>query len=131
MPLLTAEQILAAEDILHEDVPCPEWGGDVRVVTLSGEELDEFRSQYKVANDAHYNKGFCEELTNKYIFLAHVCRDESGQRVFSDPASLEKKSGAVVDRLFRVALRLNGYGDDEKNSLKGESGGTGTPVTSV
>lgn len=132
MALLTAQQIDSADDITYEEVPCPEWGGEVPVVTLTGPELDEFRADYKRANDDHYNKGFCEEITNKYVFLAHVCRDrETRERLFADTSILEKKSGAVTDRLFDVALRLNGYGAERKNSLKGESGGTDTPAIST
>ena len=33
---LTAETILNAEDFRYEDVECPEWGGTVRVRSLSG-----------------------------------------------------------------------------------------------
>lgn len=132
MALLTAQEIESADDLLYEDVPCPEWGGEVPMVTLTGPELDAFREDYKRANDEHYRKGHCEEITNKYVFLSHVCRDrQTRQRLFPDASVLEKKAGAVTDRLFSAAVRLNGYGADEKNSPRGVSGGTDTPATSA
>ena len=38
--LLSKEQILAAEDLPHKDVPVPEWKGTVRVRALTGFERD-------------------------------------------------------------------------------------------
>lgn len=40
--LLTREQILKAQDRTYKDVSCPEWGGKVRIQSLSGAERDQF-----------------------------------------------------------------------------------------
>lgn len=135
MPLLTAQQIIDADDILHEDVPCPEWGGDVRIKMLDGNELDAYRREYKEANDAHYSRGFCEDITGRELFLSHVCCDESGGRLFnaSQVEALGKKSCKALERLYSRALALNYPSTEElrKNSSTGESGGTDTPGTST
>jgi len=42
MGLLTRDAILEAQDLQHEEVYIPEWGGSVRVRTLTGAERDAF-----------------------------------------------------------------------------------------
>ena len=44
MPILNKAAILAAEDLKTETVAVPEWGGEVRVRTLTGTERDAFES---------------------------------------------------------------------------------------
>ncbi len=104
--LLGKLAILAALDIKTEDVPVPEWGGIVRVKTLTGTERDAFESGL-VGTD---NKRNLENLRARLLSLAIV--DENGSRVFSesDAALLGSKSAAALDRLFDVAQRLNGIG---------------------
>ena len=45
MNLLTKSAILGINDLKHEDVPVPQWGGTVRVRAMTGQERDEIVSR--------------------------------------------------------------------------------------
>lgn len=116
MGLLTREQILAAEDLPTRIVPVPEWGGDVRVRSLTLKE----REAYEV--EKFRTKG--EHSTASLIVACVV--DDQGRRLFGpdDLAALEAKSNAGAQRVFFAAYELNGFGLDairsaEKNSASG------------
>lgn len=116
MGVLNKAAILSAEDLKTETVAVPEWGGDVRVRTLTGTERDAFESGL-VADGGKRN---LDNLRARLLALAIV--DDHGARVFTDGDAmlLGGKSAAVLDRLFDVAQRLNGIGaqaeaETEKN----------------
>jgi len=103
MGLLSKSAILAASDLKHEDVQVPQWGGTVRVRTMTGIERDEFRTA--IASEGGIPVGqFSAAL------LAATIVDESGARLFTaeDMAALQAKSAASLDAPAAVAMRLNG-----------------------
>jgi hypothetical protein len=126
MGLLSKAAILSAEDLQHEDVPVPQWGGTVRVRVMNGVERDEFRAL--MASDEPIPVGrFAAAL------LAATCVDESGQRLFSmdDIEALQAKSAASLDAPAAAAMRLNRLAataveDAAKNSASGQSGDSGS-----
>lgn len=127
--LLDKAAILAAQDLPFEDVAVKEWGGSVRIRTMSGKERDEFRAA--VAEEAGMKIGaFSAAL------LATTIVDEAGNRLFSveDVEALRGKSSKALDALAAVAMRLNGLGptsheDAVKNSEGDRSAdsGSGSP----
>jgi hypothetical protein len=121
--MLTKEQILAVEDSRFEVVSVPEWGGEVCVGVMTGEERDAFEAA-------------CYSSRNGQAFTpsirARVCswtiRGEDGQRLFGpdDIATLGRKSGVALERVYVVAERVNGLTKSsmdelEKNSKSGQS----------
>lgn len=48
MPRLSAAAVLKADDLPREVVPVPEWGGDILLRALSGNELDAWRAEWRV-----------------------------------------------------------------------------------
>jgi hypothetical protein len=118
--LLSAEEILAADDLRHTDVPVPEWtpgyieGGDVepravRLRVLQADEAIDFATSLQGAD-----AGVKNELV---ISLIAVCAiDENGDRLFAEDqvAGLRKKSFSVYQRLQNAVLILNGFADEEK-----------------
>lgn len=92
MTLLNKKAILAAMDLKTEDVAVPEWGGDVRVRTLTGTERDAFESGL-VQKDG---KRDLSNLRARLVSLAII--DENGARPFSetDAALLGGKSAAAL-----------------------------------
>lgn len=105
--LLSKSNILAVDDLKQEDVPVPEWGGTVRLRTLTGTERDAF-GQALMGTDGK------ADMTNYRARLLASCMvAEDGSALFSsaEVGALGAKSGAVLDRLFRVADRLNGLGE--------------------
>ncbi|WP_426196183.1 hypothetical protein [Massilia sp. DWR3-1-1] len=130
MRLLNKAAILGAEDLKHEDVEVPAWGGTVRVRVMTGAERDEFRAS--VASEEGVALG-----RFSVALLAATLIDESGARLFTldEIDQLAEKSAASIDKPAGVAMRLNGLGgsaveDAVKNSESGQSGdsGSGSPL---
>lgn len=126
MALLTREQILGVEDLGHEDVNVPEWGGVVRVGMLTGTERDAFEQVIVVrqGKKTHMN---LDNIRARLVALCVV--DGDGQRVFSetDVKALGRKSAVALNRVFEVAQRLNGLTDEDMEELAGnlETGQSG------
>ena len=101
---LNAESILAAEDFKYAEVECPEWGGTVRVRSLSGGQRAQITQR---VNDKQL-----DELDELLTVMA--CVDEDGSRIFTnkDIASLKKKSAAVVTRIAKKVLEISGIGNE-------------------
>lgn len=104
--LLDKNSILDANDLKHEDVEVPEWGGTVRVRSLTAAD------RYGLL-DASLDSGG-EINRQKFVLgmLAAAIVDESGDRLFTDGEVLQlsSKSFAALDRLIPVSNRLNGLG---------------------
>lgn len=125
MPLLTKEQILGADDLPYEDVPVPEWGGTVRVRTLSGMERDAFEGA--ITEQRGRNVRIKPENVRARLVALSVV-DEEGQPLFrlSDIKQLGAKSARALDRVWDVARRLSGISNEDveelaKNSPNGQS----------
>jgi hypothetical protein len=106
MTLLTREAILTAQDLAHEDVPVPEWGGTVRVRTLTGAERDALGAAMVDADGKPDLVGYrCRMVAASVV-------DEAGARLFSDAdaAALGAKSASALDRVASAVERINGMG---------------------
>jgi len=119
--LLTKEQILSIDDLKTEDVDVPEWGGVVRVRSLTGAERDEFESSLLVGKgkDREVN------MTNaraRMVYLTAV--DDEGKRLFTSPTDIKalgKKNAAALDALFAVGQKLSGLRKEDVDELLGNS----------
>lgn len=110
--VLDAAQILDADDLPREWVPVPEWGGGVYVRSMMAVERDAWE-QLQLKSKRQNARGH---------LCALVSVNEAGERLFTDEqaVALGKKAAGAVDRIFSVAIRLNGFGvrdieDLEKN----------------
>lgn len=104
MKLLDKAAILAAKDLKTEDVDVPEWGGAVRVSTMTGTGREAL-SQSLAVVDGKTDMSFYREK-----MLAACIVGEDGAPLFSsgEVALLAGKSAAALARVFAVAERLNG-----------------------
>lgn len=120
MGLLNREAILAADDLPYEDVPVPEWGGTVRIRTLSGTERDAFEAATVVTVGQRRDVNI-RNIRARLVAAAAV--DEQGKQLFSaaDVKELGKKSGRALDRLFDVASKLSGMSARDVEELAGNS----------
>jgi len=115
--MLTKEQILAVKDITYETVPVPEWGGEVRIKVLSGEERDAFEDSIL--------RGQKTDMRNVRAKLcARVIVDGDGKRMFSDQEinKLAAKSSVALDRIFSAAQRLNRLRAEDVEEMVKNSG---------
>ena len=119
MAILKRDDILQAPDIIKELVAVPEWGGEVYVKGLTGDELDKFQGSLVI------NPGKNQRLNlnnfNAKLAALSIC-DEDGKRIFteSDTQALAKKSSVALLRVTEVARRLSGLGDAEVAELTAE-----------
>lgn len=104
--------IFDAEDLVYEDVVVPEWRGvTVRVRGLSAEGRADFflRGQAKTEEEE-----LLRQRVSSAMMVALTVEDpKTSDKLFDvdnkdEIEALMKKSGAVIDRLNTVALRLSG-----------------------
>ena len=118
--MLDKAQILAADDRKLTSVPCAEWGGDVYIRCMSGEERDIYEGEcYQLKGK---NITFNRQNVRARLLVRCLC-DESGKRLFADADAKElgQKSGRVLDRLFDVAQKTNGLTKADVDDLSKNS----------
>jgi len=114
---LKRDDILKAQDILTEKVPVPEWGGDVCVKGMTGTERDAFESSIVSSNG---KKTSVNMVNIRAKLAAQTICDENGERLFTDADDVKvlgAKSATALQRVFEVAQRLSGIGDDAIQEL--------------
>jgi len=119
MALLNRDAILAADDLPRELVSVPEWGGEVYVRCMTGEERDAWEASVVDTSGAGKAKPKLENLRAKLV--ARTVVDEDGNRLFSDldVAVLGRKSAAAMDRLYTVAAKLSKISKSDEEELVG------------
>lgn len=111
--LLNKDAILSKDDSKHIDLEVPEWGGTVRIATMSGFARDRFEASVLGKNGSLNHSNIRAKL------VAACLVDDKGELMFSekDVAALGKKSSKVLDMIFSEAQKLNGIGDAEVEEL--------------
>ena len=110
--LLTREQILQAEDLRSETVEIPEWKGSVIVRGLTGSGRGRFQNSIMSQNgNIGSNKMTVDMKDAEMRLVAYCVVDENGKRLFTekDIKELGEKSGAAINRISEVAMRLSGF----------------------
>ena len=113
--VLTREQILAAPDVVIEEVDVPEWGGSVLLRTLTAHQAEEWIRRARDPETRQINfHGFMPAL------LALTIVDADGQTVFSetDVEALGEKSAEVIRRLYERASKLSSLGDATDEAIE-------------
>ncbi|QTD96965.1 phage tail assembly chaperone [Streptomyces cyanogenus] len=122
---LNRDAILGVNDLLTEKVDVPEWGGEVIVRGLTGEERDAYEaSRRQIRNAGTPQQELVILSENMRAGLLVKCLiDENGDRLFTDQDAglLGMKNGRTLDRLFDVASRLSGLSDEEAEQMEGNS----------
>ena len=115
---LTKDQIFGADDLKREVVKVPEWGGEVWVGVMTGQQRDAMESgQYRLQKSG-------DPMANMRSRMAvYTVTNEDGSPMFteSDIPKLAAKSGIALGRIFEVATRLNGMSKEAVDELVGNS----------
>jgi len=113
---LSRDAILAAEDRTYEDVDCPEWGGTVRLRSITGAQRDAYE-QGIVQQRGNSRALNLRNARAKLIVLCAV--DDTGKPLFTeaDVNALGRKNAKPLDRLFDACRRLAGLSDDDVERL--------------
>lgn len=106
--------ILEAKDRRAEALEVKEWGVTVYMTELSALALDSW--QEEVSRRKKDGDGM---MLDSASLVARCMCDKDGNRIIGDDDLTEfsKKSGKVIKRLFDVALRVNGIGEDTVDEL--------------
>jgi len=120
--MLSKSGILECKDIESEVVNVPEWSGEVMVYGLTLAEKD-------VWTDSILDDGKANMQGATARLCALSIRDEKGKPIFTskDITSLQAKSAKALDRVFQVAQRLSGIGQEEIEETVKNSEKTQTP----
>jgi hypothetical protein len=112
---LKRDQILEADDLRREEVEVPEWGGTVLIAAMNGTVRDAWE-QSLIGPKGKVN---IENVRARLV--AYTAVDEHGNRVFTeeDIERLGGKSAAVLERLCKVAQRLNLLTEQELEDVQG------------
>ena len=115
---LTAEAILQAEDFVYDDVECPEWGGTVRIRSLSGAQ----RVTLKKAIDNGQ-----DDVDEMLCVMAIV--DDDGNRIFNQKqiAELSRKNTKAISRVAIRVLEISGMRNPDKAVADAEKNSGGIP----
>lgn len=117
MGLLSRDGILDAKDMKTEDIAVPEWGGDVRIRMLTGQERDAFEaSMVQMGKDGSQKRNI-ENLRARLVAMCIV--NEAGELMFSPPdiPLLGRKSAAALQRVFNACQKLNEVSDSDVEEL--------------
>lgn len=113
---LTKEQILTADDLPTREVEVPEWGGTVRVRTLTGAQRDEYDQAFR-----DKRKGNSLDLRGlRSLLVAMSVVDDAGNQMFTraDVDALQGKNTAAIERVFAAAQELSLIGQAQESAEK-------------
>lgn len=100
---LSVDAILAAPDVTEETVDVPEWGGKVKVRSLTKAE------QIRVRKASVKSNGDVDEAEMEMrLFLSGVVEPKFSEHHAAD---LFEKSAGPVDRVLNAILQISGMGD--------------------
>jgi len=104
---LSREDILKAEDRRIEVVEVPEWGGSVRVRSMTGAERDQFEGEVL---DIRRGGVELKRANFRARLVVRTVVGDDDKPMFSpgDLEALGAKSAAALDRVIAIAMRLNG-----------------------
>jgi hypothetical protein len=122
------DRIIAVDDTQKEIVKIDEWGVEVEIRGMSG------AARASISQDAAENNGNINFLKMMPELVVQCCFDpETGEQVFDskDKELVMGKSGAALDRIVNIAMRLSGFADKAidhagKDSLSTPKGGSST-----
>ena len=116
--LLNKEQIKSVSDLETQDVEVPEWGGTVRLKSLTGAERDRFEAGV-VQGQGRNTTVNMQNLRAKLVAQSAI--GEDGKPLFTeeDVKWLGEKSAKALNRLFNAAQSLSGLSESDVKELAG------------
>lgn len=137
--LLSRAQMLNADDTVYDYVHVPQWGGHVRIKSLTAGERE--RYEESTMTRVQTPDGMTKEqvllgIRAKLVVLAVV--DEKGQAVFKkeDAPVLLRKNTAAVQLVYEAIQRLSGMrkadvvdAGETSSSARNGASSSGSPAT--
>jgi len=107
--ILTAEEIWAAKDIEERTVEVPQWGGAVRIRTLSQKQSGELRRRASRTNPVTKQSEIDNEALEAMLFVEGVIEPKF---TMVDYGRLMDKSMAAVSTVLRAIMDASGLSSD-------------------
>jgi hypothetical protein len=106
MGLLTKADILAVSDLPTKDIEVPEWGGTIRIRSLTSAQVEDLQAEFMAARDD--GRLVPQHWRAKHLALSAV--DEAGALLFTEAeaSKLAQKSGVAMGRVFDAINTFNG-----------------------
>lgn len=102
METLTAEQLLAAKDFVEEHVDVPEWGGCVKVRTLS------MGARYRIAEGSATLKGREQRVDSVRLAVLTLLHGIVDPKLTEEQAILlAEKNASAVERVIQAIWRAS------------------------
>ncbi len=103
-PYLSADQILATDDRKYAEVEVPEWGGTVRLATMTAQQRDQY--EYALANRKEDDT---QAPSMRATLVAACAVDENGALLFTaqQVEALSAKNASALNRLWHKCLEIN------------------------
>lgn len=116
--LLNKEQIKSVSDLETLDVEVPEWGGTVRLKSLTGAERDRFEASV-VQGQGKNTTVNMQNLRAKLVAQSAIGEDGKALFTEEDVKWLGEKSAKALNRLFNAAQQLSGLSESDVKELAG------------
>jgi hypothetical protein len=119
MAFLTRDQILNCDDIKTQEVSVPEWGGSVLVRGMTGTERDAFEASITSQQSGKSPAMRLDNIRAKLVQKSVADPTDNAKLMFTvaDIELLGKKSAQALNRVFEVAQKLSGVGDDDVEEM--------------
>ncbi len=119
--LLSADDILNANDVIIEWCPVPEWGngkGGVYVRSLQGSELDDYQGSL-LKRDSKGKQIVTYNNMRAKLAVRTIC-NKDGKLLFNEfqVDLLASKNAAGLSRVFEVASRLSGLSEKDIKEME-------------
>lgn len=129
------EKARVTNDLPSEKVDVPEWGCAVYIRTVGAVERDMFE-EASLVKKGKMRETSIRNIRARMVVLTACNEDGTPAFIPADTEWLGSKSAKVLDRLYSVAARLNGWSDAdieelEKNLTNAGSSTSGSPDTSA
>lgn len=116
--LITKADIWKAPKRSYEYVEVEEWGGVLRLQTLTGKERDDFEDSLSTQRGSAKAKSNMKNVRARLIAMVAV--DEAGELLFTNSREVEALGDGQVgplQKVWNVAQAMNGFSDADLASL--------------
>lgn len=119
--LLGRDDIFAAVDTQEEIVAVPEWGGNVRILGLTGSQRDQYEA-WIISGKGKNRDVNLRQARAKLVMMCAV--DAEGKRLFdeADLLRLGQRSALALQRVFDKASALSGLDEDTLEKIQDDLG---------
>ena len=104
MAILTVKEIIEAKDITEQELPVPEWGGEVRVRSISHREMKNIKK--KIADAKGPEGEATEDDIEKWVLIKGMVEPQITEEEYDH--LLEKSTSSITKSMYASASSHSG-----------------------